>query len=131
VPVLALRCRSDASAERVSHKLHSVADAKDRRTEIEQLRITGRRPTLEDTFRTARENDPSRAARPYYVARSIGWPHFRIDRQFPKSTRNQLRVLRSEIEDEDGLVGHGREPIEAIIAGWLHARPQYAVVLSR
>ena len=34
------------------------------------------------------------------------WEDLAVDAEFPQTARDQLRVLRAEVEDDDGLVGH-------------------------
>jgi hypothetical protein len=54
----------------------------------------------------------SRAQR---VNRRIEWHHFRVHRELAQAARDQLRVLRAEIEHENDLMGHSRL-VEA--GGW-------------
>ena len=109
VAELALRRRLDSPAERVGHELHAVADAEDGHASSKTARIAARRAGLGHALRAAREDD----ARPAAAARSPPAACRRqdlgVDRQLAQPARNQLRVLRAEIENDDGLMCHVSE----------------------
>ena len=41
-----------------------------------------------------------------FVERRVERQDLRVDRQLAQTARDQLRVLRPEIENDDGLMGH-------------------------
>ena len=52
------------------------------------------------------QDDPDRVPRPNLRQRRVEGKDFGVHREFPQAARNQLRELRTEIEDDDGLVSH-------------------------
>jgi hypothetical protein len=107
VPVFALRRGRDFPAEGIGHQLHAVADAEHGDARLVHDRIAARRGGFRHAPRSAGEHDPDRMFRTDLGDRGVVGEDFGIDRQFPQSARNQLRELRSEIQDDDGLVSHG------------------------
>ena len=105
---LALRRRRDAAAERVGHQLHAVADPEHRTADVVDAGIALRRAELGHALGPARQDDADRLARANRFERRVRRPHFRVHRQLAQSPRDQLRVLRTEIQNDDGLMGHGR-----------------------
>jgi hypothetical protein len=95
------------AAEHVGHQLHAVADAEHGGAELEERRVETRRARLGDAARTAGEDDPGRLPGAQPLERRIEGHDLRIDRQLAQPSRDQLRVLRAEIQDENGLM-HGR-----------------------
>ena len=51
---------------------------------------------------------PTGCARANLLGRRVRRPDLRVDRQLAQPPRDQLRVLRPEIENDDGLMAHGR-----------------------
>ena len=106
---LALRRRRDRAAERVRHQLHAVADAEHRACpRSNSAGIALRRARVRHALRTARQDDAGRLARANLVGRRVRRPDLRVDRQLAQTPRDELRVLRSEIENDDGLMAHER-----------------------
>jgi len=136
---LALGCGRDGSAERTGHQLHAVTNPKHRSAESKDRGITSRGTRLKHAPGSSRQNDPDGAALSNPLQGYVGRPDLRIDRELPEASRNQLGVLRPEIEDDDGLMVHesedgprpecsGRGRFEAIIAVCRCGGPQYLVV---
>src|SRR5688572_3495049 len=101
---LALAGAPHFPAEDVGHQLHAVADAKDRRAEVEQSGIALGRASVGDALRPAGKNDAGRLARAQDVERGVEWDDFRVDVQLTETTSDELRVLRAEVQNEDRLV---------------------------
>src|SRR5687767_2359932 len=59
-----------------------------------------------DAARAAGENDPDRAPRLDGRQRRVERQNLAVDRQLTQAARDQLRELRAEIEDENGLMRH-------------------------
>ncbi len=91
----------DPPAELLGDRLHAVADAEDRQTELEQalgnLGLFG----LQRRFRPAGEDEPARAESTNLLEIGVPGIDLGIDPGFAHATRDQLRVLRAEIQDED------------------------------
>ena len=118
------RCGAGATAPpSVSrHQLHAVADAE--HGHAERRRRAGSHfgaPASDTLF-----GPPDRMMPAGLPARESSRPacsngtDLRVDRQLAQPPRDELRVLRPEIENDDGLMGHGRteEELNAIIAVW-------------
>jgi hypothetical protein len=104
MPELAMRGTPDVTAEQRRHELHAVTDAQHRDAEPEHLGVAHRRPRVGHAARSAREDEAGRLAGPQGLdGRAVGHD-LGVHRQLAETPRNQLRVLRAEIEDEDGLV---------------------------
>src|SRR5579872_6242191 len=114
---LTLRRRRNRSAERVRHQLHAVANAEHWRAHLEHGFITLRRARVGNALRAAREHDPDRISRADLFSRRIGRPDFRINRKLAKATGDELRVLRAEIENDDGLMAQLRGPGKSEVRG--------------
>ena len=92
----------DAPAEHVAHVLHPVADPEHGNVQLEDARVAGRRVLLVDARRTAGEDDPLRPLEPLGVDRVRHDLAVAVVLAHPP--RDQLRVLRAEVEDIDGFV---------------------------
>ncbi len=143
VAELALRGGRDRAAELVCHQLHAVADTQHRPAQIEQPWVALRRTGVGHAFRSARKNDPNRLSCANLVGRGVRRPDFRVHRKLAKPASDQLRVLRPEIKNDDGLMAHGLleqgptlvdakalERLDAIITVWTRRGPQDVVVRS-
>src|SRR2546422_8670560 len=99
--ILPLGRRRDLPAREVGDELHAVADAEDRDAEFEQLRIGARRARVEHGVGTARENDPlgGELADEREIARR--GMDLAVDVRLAHAPRDQLRVLRSVVENQD------------------------------
>src|SRR6185295_8076975 len=100
--VLALGCRRDDAAEHVRHQLHAVTDAEHRRTDVEHGGVALRRTRVGHALWTARQDDAGRFARANLVGGGVWRPDLRVDREFAKTTSDELCGLRPEIENDDG-----------------------------
>ncbi len=96
----------DAPAEILGHELHAVADAEDRHAEVEQARIDPGRALRVDGGRPAREDERARVAAPYLLGGDPVRDELRVHTTLAHASRDQLRVLAAEVDDENGaLVG--------------------------
>ena len=111
-PVLAQSGVGDLAAERLRHHLEAVADAERRHAEVEDARVERRGALLVHRRRAAREDDAHRVLR-----RDLGGgcrvrDDLAVDARLAHAARDQLRVLRAEVDDEHGalrrlgLLGH-------------------------
>ena len=120
---------SPPSASR--HQLHAVADAEHRHAGVEHAPArSAARPA-----RTRSSGPPDRMMPAGRRARDLGQrrverQNLGVDRQLAQPARDQLRELRAEIENDDGLVSHGGEGDRAIIRCALRGGPQYLVGAS-
>ena len=102
-PVLATTGPVDPAAERRGHGLESVADPQDRDVGVEQRRVELRRVRAVDAGRTAGQDD-RRGRLGQHVGHRHGRRHdLRIHGGFPHPPGDELRVLRAEINDQDGV----------------------------
>jgi hypothetical protein len=97
----------DLAAELLRHGLHAVTDAEHRHTEIEHRgrRAVGR--LFVGGHVAARQHDPLRSQRSQQAFVDVGRVDLAIDIRLADAARDQLRHLRPEIEDDDGVVLHG------------------------
>ena len=100
--VLPCARRADLAAERSHHELLPVADPEHRSTDLEHSRIDRRRTILVHGGRSPREHQPRRPASEQPRNRSIERHDLRVDVALPDPPRDQLSVLRPEIENENG-----------------------------
>ena len=84
-------------------ELHPVADAEHRDAQLEDVGIDRRSAVLEDRIGPAREDDPLRIERPdeCEIEPLGGGMDFAIDARFADAPRDELRELRSAVENED------------------------------
>ncbi len=103
--VLAGRGTFDASAQRLASQLHPVTDPQHGQTQIKQPRIAlGSRP-LVDARRSSREDQPQRVVLPNLVHRNIVPHDLAKHVLLAHAARDQLGILRAEIEHQDPLAG--------------------------
>ena len=87
-------------------EMQSIADAQHRHAEIEQLWVGGGRVRIVDGRRPAGEDEAERLERfDFGEGRGAG-QHDGEDILLANAPRDQLRVLRTEVEDDDCLGGH-------------------------
>ena len=108
VAVLALRRRRDRAAERVGHQLHAVADAEHR---ARRVRRAPRSQRGAPGFARRCVGPPERMMpagplRAIVVERRVERQDLAVDRELAQPPRDELRELRAEVEDEDGLMCH-------------------------
>ena len=101
---LAMRRGRHFAAKRVGHQLHAVADAEHGHAGVEYRRLAARRRGLRHAAWPARQHDADGPSRANLRDRRVEGQDFGVDGQLPQPARNQLRELRSEIEDDDGLM---------------------------
>ncbi len=98
----------DAAAQWSRHRLHAVADAENGDPELEYGLGRLGRGVFVDRSRTAGENHPARGEVANEAVADVEGVQLAIDFGFPDPARDQLRVLRAEIEDEDLVVHDAR-----------------------
>ena len=104
VAELAVARPPDLAAEHLGHQLHAVTDAEHRHVEVEDRRVALRRAGIRHAARSAGENQPDRAFRAERVERRVERHDLGVHRQLAQTTRDELRVLRAEIENENRLM---------------------------
>src|SRR5277367_3543738 len=97
-PVFASCARRNLAAEPLAEKLHAVADAEDRNAGIENAFVGLRRALGVDAGRSAGKNE-ARGTKAFQDGGGRVIPdNFRVDVQLPHAPRDDLGVLRTEIE---------------------------------
>ena len=95
--------RANLAPQELTGQLHPVADAQNRRFQLEQPLITPRRSGLGDAGRTARENDSLGLQGREPLDRRIRSGEQAKRPRLADPTRNQLRVLAAEVQNNDNL----------------------------
>ena len=111
VPVLAVRGPIDGPAQQLGHELQPVADAQDGDSHLEHRAVHQRRAGLLHAEGAAGEDDPVRRESADLLDGHRAGMDLAVDVQLAHAPGDELRVLRSEVEDEDLLcvqVGHVR-----------------------
>ena len=103
VAVLAVRGAIDGAAEELGHELQAVADAKDRNAEVEHGAVDERRAGLLDAEGASGKYDPARLEGADLLHGHRAGMDLAVDVQLANAAGDELRVLRTEIEDEDLL----------------------------
>ena len=106
VAVFALGRGANLAAHVVDDEVKSVADAQHGRVELEQFRVSGRRVGVVDRRGTAGEDDADGLVRLNFGKRRCARQDDGKDILFANAPRDQLRILRAEIEDNDCLGVH-------------------------
>jgi hypothetical protein len=102
--VLAQARVGDLAAELLGHHLEAVADAERRHAELQHAGIERGRPGLVDRRRTAGEDDRD-GVLGLDLGRGDGVRHdLAVHTRLAHPTRDELRVLGSEVDDEDGTL---------------------------
>jgi len=104
--IFAARTGSDLAAEPLAEKLHAVANAENGKAGIEDAFVGLRSALGVDAGRSAREDDAGGAQAFQDAGGRVVADDFRVDVELPHAARDDLGVLRTEIEDEY-LAGHG------------------------
>ena len=86
--------------------MQPIADAQHRHAQIEELGVGRRRVRIIDRRRAAGEDEAERLERLDFGEGRGAGQHDGEDVLFANPPRNQLRILRTEIEDDDCLGGH-------------------------
>ncbi len=113
----------DRAAQLRRHRLHAVADAEHRHA----LRPHGvgraRRIALGHAVGPAREHDALRCEAPHEIVADVVRMNLAVDVRLAQPARDELRVLRAEIENQDPGMGRGGHEISrASRASALHRR---------
>ena len=118
--VLAGSGRLDVSPERLRHQLLAVADAEHRDAELEDARVDRGSSLLVDRCGAPGEHEPRRTARAELHERDVEGNDLRVDVALPHTAGDQLRVLRSEVQDEDrpGFLRDGAHAMPTPWAFW-------------
>ena len=106
MPVLTFRCASHLTPEGRAHYLHAITDPQDRNADIEERRIALRCAGVGHACRSSRQDQTSGTALTQLPDRCVEWQDLRVNREFAKASGDKLRVLRTEVENEDRLVGY-------------------------
>ena len=106
--VLAFVGSAHFAAERVHHQLQAIANAEHGQAQAEHARVGERGVAVVDGAGAPGENDSDRRKAADFVESGGAWEHYRENILFADAARNELRILRSEVEDYDGLGFHGR-----------------------
>ena len=93
----------NVAAQLHRHGLHTVADAKDRHASFEDILRRARAVIFGSAFRAAGKNDAVRIELTNLSFRHVPCPQFAVDTQFTNATRNQLGVLRTEVQDKNTM----------------------------
>src|SRR5258706_13915684 len=93
----------DATAELLRHRLHSVADAEHWNAQREDGggRLFG--AFLVRRQMTARQDDPPGAGRPYEIVPHVTRVDLAIHAPLAYAPRDQLGVLRAQVQDKEAL----------------------------
>src|SRR5260221_5492905 len=106
VSILAPGAGTDLAAELVGDEVQSVADAEHRKTQGEDAVVGGRSVVVIDRRRPSTQNDARRTIALDFVKRGAAGQDDGENFQFADAAGNELRVLRAEIENNNGLVFH-------------------------
>src|SRR5690348_56166 len=87
------------AAELRGHGLHPVADPEHGYTDLEHRTRCMRRAAFVGGRVTARENHAARSKAADEFITDVPWMDLAVDMRFANSTRDELRVLRSKVED--------------------------------
>ena len=94
----------DLAAELGRHGLHAVADPEHRNPELEDgVGGLGRRVIVHGG-RPPREDDAARGKAADEILVDVEGMQLAVDLRLPDAARDQLRVLRAEVENEDLVV---------------------------
>ena len=103
VTELALRRALDLPTELHRHGLHAVADAEHRHAEIEHAGRRAKGFVLVDRLRASRQDHAARIELANSPLAHVERSDLAIDLRFTHTTRDELGVLRAEVEDENAV----------------------------
>src|ERR1700680_3788799 len=106
--VLALIGGANLSTECVHHELQSVTNAEHGQTQFEYAGVRGRGVGVVNRGRAAGKDDAYRGITANLFQAGGTWEYHRKDVLFTDAARDELGILRAEVEDYDGLGFHGR-----------------------
>ncbi len=98
--------RLDLAAELSGHGLHAVADAQHRHAQLEHRLRRARRRLLGHRHMAARQDHAAGAEIAHELLADVVGMDFAVDPRFAYAPRDELCVLRAEVEDEDFLMHH-------------------------
>ena len=90
------------AAERLGHRLEPVADAERRYPGVEERGVDARGTLRVDTGRAARQDHRRRVLRQHLGDRHPVWDDLAVDVRLADAAGDQLRVLRTEVDHQDG-----------------------------
>ena len=103
-PVLAAHAAADGAAELLGDQLGAVADAQDRDAELVDRRVERRRTVDVDALGTAGQDQRRRPALGDLGGGDAVGHDLRVHGQFAHPAGDQLGVLGTEVDDEDGVL---------------------------
>ncbi len=103
-PVLARAGVGDLAAEALGHQLEAVAHAEHRHPGREDVGVDARRALGVDAGRAAGQDDRLRLAREHVRHRHGVRDDLGVDPRLADAPRDELGVLRTEVDDEDQVV---------------------------
>ena len=106
VTVLALVSGAHLAAQLVHHELQAVADAQHRHAKMEHALVRRRRVGVIDRRRPARQHDARGMIALNFIERSGAGQDDGEDVVFADAARDELRILRAKVEDDDRLRFH-------------------------
>ena len=118
-----------AAAELLRHGLHAIADAEHRHAELEHGRGRARRAAYSITdCGPAGEDDAAGAEGSHLGVADVPGMDLAVDPELANAARDELGVLRAEIEDQDAIGvdigGRGDALAARAVSGALAAAPQ-------
>ena len=102
-PGTVLLRRADAATLHLCQQLAAVADAEDRYTQSKHTRIGPRRSGPIDAVRAAGEDDAAGVKTADFLQRHVKRPNLAVDMLFPHTSRDQLFILPSKIQNQNLL----------------------------
>ena len=106
VTVLALVSGAHLAAQLVHHELQAVTDAQHRHAEMQDSLVRRRRIGVIDRRRPARQHDAGGMIALDFIEWSVARQDDGEDVQFADAARDELRILRAKVEDDDRLGFH-------------------------
>ena len=101
MPELALAARANCTAKLCGHRLHAETDTEYRHVGFEHRSSHTRRLTAQHGLGAAGKNNAPRRERLDDCTVDVPRMNFRVDTAFTDAPRDELRVLRTEVEDQD------------------------------
>ena len=105
--ILPLAGRRDLTAKLIRQQLHAVADAQHRHACVEGSRIATGSALLVNTGRAAGEDQGAWGPIADRVPRRRPGDQLAVNAGFPDAARDQLAVLRTEVQDQHQFLGPG------------------------
>src|SRR5271155_225216 len=105
VTVLTFLRGTHLAAESVHHELQSVTNAEDGQSQLKEARISRRRIFVVDRPRRTGKHNAHGAAVLNLSERGVAGQYHGENVLFADAARDELRILRAEVEDDNGLNG--------------------------